>query len=352
MSNRFFSVVSYSVRKERDFLSGEDRLPVDREAIQSHLVKHMEMVESETRIDAKRFMDKLERFDGMRKYPRPKQLDHYSVMLSDLLREDPFCLLPVDVRNLRVEPSVSAETFEGFPYWPVQYKGPFSNCLETSIPQNQFGGYPIKPEEMVYTGADPSWPPARYAWSQPKLGRLELVSCISKSVPGENQIGGFGYTVASAQLAAVYPLLGSEARDVAVKAQPFFSGLLGFGSGPDSWEASGYMVSVGLSVSALSSKTSESNTIVVDSNFAGVIGWPLINKVQYWPTPYAKLRVVEPDLLFMSLIVSAVVFQEQGGMGYALVDIDGLTSPPGKSKYWPSGAVSLPYFQVSSCPVP
>jgi Endonuclease NucS C-terminal domain len=56
------------------------------------------------------------------------------------------------------------------------------------------------------------------------------------------------------------------------------------------------------------------------------------------------LQVNTPDLVVVSLTLTATVIRGTHGLGYAWADVEGLTSPPGRSAYFPFGGLELPRF--------
>jgi hypothetical protein len=88
-------------------------------------------MDTETKTDAERFVENsTERFgDYTKENQRQKQLDQNSVMIGFLLEKDPFCLLPIDVRNLRAKHSDPSEMYEDISYLAaIPYKGPLRNA--------------------------------------------------------------------------------------------------------------------------------------------------------------------------------------------------------------------------------
>lgn len=262
----------------------------------------------------------------------------YTRALQNLQESDPFGILPLmgtDASKTQVD------TPERLALLPT--------CYRATVLQSTFTGQPTTPDE-VHDGL-PMWPPMRFAWAQPQLGRIEVSAMVSNPLPGISQASGFGFSTTAAHLAGAHLLWVSQPMTVIVAAEPGITGLLAAGGSGSPNDVAGYSVSLQLSATALSSGDSKSATVDV-GHLAGVFaGLPLIERLRrrYWLT--VSINADGPDFLVISLSLSAVVFQKTGSCGFAMVDIDGATSPPGPNTYY-TGGLHLPRFLVADvrCP--
>jgi hypothetical protein len=194
----------------------------------------------------------------------------------------------------------------------------------------------------------------RFAWAQPSLGRIELSTIADFGLPGISQESGFTYSYTAGHLAAAHVFFVAQPMRLVITAVPRITANLAFGGSGAPDDVSGYVASLQLTVSAASSGDTTSSSATVGS-VAG-IGPAFFPAVQALRNQRFLMNAVVnadgPDVLLLSLSISAVVFQQAGSYGLALVDMDGMTSPPGPGSYFPNGGLVLPSFLVSdaNCP--
>lgn len=323
---------------------------VSLEEIQRHLKEGIKRAEEEASRTAEHYIESIlerigDRYDSYPKFPDFERQEEFSQKMAEM---DPFYQIPFIADDLLKFPKDfdEAQVDRSFEL-PHVDMSKISKCHLVGISKSELSGHPLTPEEL-HEGY-PHWPPLKYAWAQPNKGRLELVSLISKLVPGKHVVGSYSYNMSSANLAAAYPITSSQPRNVTVKAQPWYSGFMAHGSG-NSWnDVSGYSVTITLAATALFAGSADINTVVPGSSFGVVLGWPYGGKAQYWPALSVKLATTSYDLLLITLTLSATTLQKTGSYGFALVDIDGMTSPPGKSHYFGTGGLALLGFEVEAC---
>ncbi len=327
-------------------------IPLGSAQTHALIQKHRDSIDIETKKQTDRFFKRLRRLTRNRygAFSEPKS---NSANIQSLLEKDPFVFLPLDIRGLGQTSDLQSNMND---YTQSQlYQWPWCP-IYANITAGNFSGHPTEPEE-IHEGPE-WWPPASYAFAQPALGRLELACAISRDLPGRSEAAGFGYSTTSAYLASAQPLFLGTSREVRIRAAPRVSGLFAFGG----QDVAGYGVSLQLAAQGAVSGNAKSSSVSIAGKAGTLVGPNLLPTLlpfreerqnQAYPLS-VTLGIDSPDLLIISLAITATTFAKAGGLGYALVDIEGLTAPPGKSSYFSPGALSLSSFVIDhpDCPVP
>jgi len=324
-------------------------LPLSQKELRSRLRHRIASIDAEIKQEMETLIGRMKQRIGRQPTQYAGPANPHTEFYQRVLRRDSFSFLPMDLRDLQIVGSKRTKGSvrrRGLPSTDVTLLTAWPGCQYAVVHRPEFGGHPVEPEE-VDVGL-PSWPPVRYAWAQPQLGRLELVCSTSINQPGQTQSGGFGYTTASGHITAALPLFLSEPTTVKISAIPYLSGLVALGGSGALNDVAGFAVSLQLSAVALRSGSSQSTIAPVASN-AGVGAFlPFVESFRNRALPVSvAISVSAPDFVLIVLTLLATVFQQGGSYGYSLVDIDGLTSPPGRSAYFAEGALQVSFFAVS-----
>ena len=303
-------------------------LPGTQEDMHQILAGHLRQVRDDVQRDVQRFVRALRT-----RIQAPHESDPGGdrSARSDSARarhQRTFELVPRDVRDLQG----SASEGDGH---EVCFTLPTGSYF-TTVPASDFSGQPTEPDE-VHEGP-PGWPPIRFAFTRPSLGRIEIAAAISQDLPGQASTAGFRYTFASGSLAIGCPVFPAKSMALRVSVSPRVSALLACGGG-----LAGYEASLKLAVTSLIQGDSKSSVLPIAAKLA-VVGGPLPVLEQFYNRVLSlstELQVSAPDFVLVSLTLTSTVMSGDSGSGYALSDIEGLSSPPGRSSYFPVGGLQL-----------
>jgi hypothetical protein len=317
------------------------RLLRDRERFESLLRKQIARSDDQMRREARSVLQlarahatKTRRVIGDLKGSNP-----LTAALQTLEKRDPLSMLPFLPEEVQKSSKHPPRTHTGILL--------VDECYQAIIPPSGFTGQPTQPEES--REGLPTYPPNRFAWAQPQLGRIELSAIVTIGQPGTSQDSGFTFTYTSGHLAAVHPLLVNQPTTVVATVFPRVTANLLYGGSGAPNDVSGYVVALRLVASTAGSQATVSTGATVGSE-VGVVQslFPRLEKLRSKIFRLsAAVNANGPDVLLLTLSVSALVFQEAGSYGLALVDMDGMTSPPGPMPYLERGGLVLPSFIVS-----
>jgi hypothetical protein len=153
------------------------------EKIQAYVERHMQEAEENVSRSAKQYVrDLCERFgDPYRGFREPADINLNSI--EEIMRKDPLLGIPVSARDLLESSAVPKGMDMGqIDRLSIPYEGLISKCHVVGITKSELTGHPLQAEE-VHTGpGGPTLPvPECYAWAQPNLGRLEIVSHLANT---------------------------------------------------------------------------------------------------------------------------------------------------------------------------